>query len=332
LRPVAPAASYPRTAGKANLGEEIGMRGSEFAQLKALAMIVEMGSFSRAAAQLRLSRSALSETIRNLEQQLDVVLLNRTTRSVSPTEAGARLLARFIPAMADMESALQDVRSFASAPAGTLRVHAQRLAYEQFLRPSFHSFFSTYPDINLDVTIDDAVVDIVAGGFDAGLRLGELLEGDMVAVRLGADLKQIAAASPAYLAAHGMPQQPKDLLSHHCIGFRWPGQDAIYNWEFNKDGTWFAVAIKGPLVINDQRAALRAAVDGVGIAFWVESEIRPLIAAGKLVPLLEDWAAPFPGFYLYFPRHQQRSAPLRAFIAFLSGRTSQAEGQPRVED
>src|SRR5260221_3382861 len=174
------------------------MRGSEFAQLKALAAIADAGSFSRAAAQLRISRSALSQTIQSLEDQLGVLLLNRTTRSVSPTEAGAQLLAKFAPAMAEMDAALDVVRNVSGRPSGTLRIHAQRLAYEIFLRPAFGDFFKAYPEIALDVTIDDAVVDIVAHGFDAGLRLGELLERDMIAVKLGRDIRQLAVAAPNY--------------------------------------------------------------------------------------------------------------------------------------
>jgi DNA-binding transcriptional LysR family regulator len=293
------------------------LRGSQFVQLQALAAIVEAGSFSRAAAQLQISRSALSQLIRALEEQLGVLLLNRTTRSVAPTEAGQRLLARFEPAMQALQLALDEARSAGNTPAGTLRLHTQKLGYERFLKPLLGRFCSEFPAIILDVTIDDAPVDIVAGGFQAGVRLGELLDQDMIAIRLGGELRQIAVASPAYLAAHGVPDHPRDLLGHRCIGFRWPGQNAVYSWEFVHDGSWFSVPIQSVLVLNDQRATIDAAVEGVGIAFWVDSEVEPLIDAGRLVPLLEAYSKPFPGFYLYYPSLKQRAPALRALSAFL---------------
>jgi len=293
------------------------MRGAEFAQLQALATIVEFGSFSRAAEQLRISRSALSQTIRLLEKQLGMSLLARTTRSVAPTEAGARLLARFIPAMAEMNQAVDDARKIAGSPAGSVRIHAQRLGYDLFLAPLLQSFGVAYPKIVLDITIDDSVVDIVAKGFDVGLRLGELLDQDMVAVKLGSDIRQVAVASPDYLHRHGRPHKPSDLLAHRCIGFRWPGQQAIYDWEFKGDGAWFTVAIRPSLVINDQRAGLEAAVAGAGIAFWAESEVASFVRTGELELLLDDWSPAFPGFFLFVPPQQQRSTALQAFVAFM---------------
>lgn len=301
------------------------MRGSDFAELKALATIVQEGSFSRAAARLRVSRSALSQTVKNLEERLGVLLLNRTTRSVAPTEAAERLLSRFLPALAEMEAAVADAQDLNQKPTGTIRIHAQRLASETFLEPIFAEFAERHPDVTLDVKIDDAVVDIVAGGFDVGIRLGELLDQDMVALPLGGELRQLAVASPSYVAKHGAPTTPKDLHAHRCIAFRWPGADAIYNWEFKKNAKWFSVAVKGPLVVSEQRVAVRAAVAGVGIAFWVESEVRPLIDAGKLLALLEDWSPRFPGFFLYLPRQRHRSRALQAFVDHLrrrSGRRS----------
>ncbi|PSJ42898.1 LysR family transcriptional regulator [Allosphingosinicella deserti] len=293
------------------------MRGSQFVQLQALAAIVEAGSFSRAAAQLQISKSALSQLIRALEDQLGVLLLNRTTRSVAPTEAGQRLLDRFTPVMEELQRALDEARSAGSTPAGVLRIHAQKLGYDRYLKPIIGLFCSEYPAIVLDITIDDAPIDIVAEGFDAGIRLGELLDQDMIAVRLGAEMRQIAVAAPSYVAEHGVPAHPRDLLGHRCISFRWPGQDAIYSWEFAEGDSWFSVAVPSILVINDQRATIDAAVDGAGIAFWVESEVEALIEAGKLVPLLEAWSKPFPGFYLYFPALKQRAPALKAFTSFL---------------
>ena len=294
------------------------MRGSDFAELQAFSAVVRAGSFSAAAAELRMSRSALSQTIRKLEDRLGVLLLNRTTRSVGPTEAGAALMQGFDPAAAAITAAVHAAQEMGGRIAGRLSLHAQRLAYETILAPTLRGFLDIYPDIVLDIRIDDATTDIVADGFDAGLRLGELLEQDAVAVRLGHDLRQIAVASPDYLARHGTPRTPQELSGHRCLAFRWPGRDAIYDWEFaGEDGRWFSIAVTGPLVLSEQRALVEAAADGVGIAFWTESAVRPLVEAGRLVTLLERWAAPFPGFSLYYPRQRQRSPALRALVDHL---------------
>lgn len=297
------------------------MRGSDFAELQALSAVARTGSFSAAAAELRLSRSALSQTVRKLEERLGVLLLNRTTRSVSPTDAGAALLRGFDPAAAEIEAAIRGAQELGGRVAGRLRVHAQRLAYETILAPALRSFLDHYPDVVLDVKIDDATADIVADGFDAGLRLGELLDQDVIAVRLGDDLRQVAVASPGYLARHGTPQVPQDLIGHRCLAFRWPGRDAIYDWEFARDdGGWFSLAVTGPLVLSEQRATVEAAAEGVGIAFWAESAVRPLVDAGRLVVLLRQWGSPFPGFSLYYPRQRQRSPALRALVDHLRSR------------
>jgi DNA-binding transcriptional LysR family regulator len=293
------------------------MRGSQFNQLRALATIAKEGSFARAAAQLQMSRSALSQVIRTLEEQLGVQLLNRTTRSVAVTEAGSRLLARINPALAELQSALEDVQIQAGTLSGTVRVHTQRLAYHQFVSPRLGAFCQHYPDIKLDIVLDDAPIDIVAAGFDLGIRLSELLDQDAIALKLGGEIRQIAAASPGYIAQFGAPKEPKDLHRHRCIGFRWPGEDAIYNWEFVRNEEWFSVAIPCALVLSDQRATLEAAAAGAGIAFWAESEVRPFIDRGALVPLLEDWSGAFQGFYCYFPKHRQRSTAMAAFLGAL---------------
>ncbi len=294
------------------------VRGSDFAELQAFSAVARTGSFSAAATELRLSRSALSQTIRKLEGRLGVLLLNRTTRSVSPTEAGAALLRGFDPAATEIEAAVRVAQEMGGKVAGRLRLHAQRLAYETILAPVLRAFLDAYPDVVLDVRIDDAAADIVADGFDAGLRLGELLDQDVVEVRLGDDLRQVAVASPDYLARYGAPQVPRDLIGHRCLTFRWPGRDAIYDWEFaGEDRAWFSLAVTGPLVLSEQRATVEAAAEGVGIAFWVESAVRPLVDAGRLLVLLERWTAPFPGFSLYYPLQRQRSPALRALIDHL---------------
>jgi DNA-binding transcriptional LysR family regulator len=293
------------------------MRGSDYAELRAFVAVVAHGNFARAAAGLRISASTLSQTIRELEARLGVRLLNRTTRSVSLTNAGARLHARFKPAMAEMEAAVQDVVNLRDTPAGTLRVHMSRIPAATYLEPILGRFHEAYPDIILDVTIDEAVTDIVEAGYDVGIRLGEFLEADMVAVKLGGEQRQLVVASPDYIARHGQPETPADLLHHRCINWRQPGSANCYKWEFLKDGQWSSVAVNGPLVVSQRDMAVAAAVQGVGIAFWAEQRVRPLIAEGKLVSLLEEWCGTFPGWFLYYPK--QRCTPLSvlAFVDFL---------------
>jgi DNA-binding transcriptional LysR family regulator len=291
------------------------MRGSEFAELRAFVAVAEQGNFARAAAGLRISPSTLSQTIRELEERLGVRLLNRTTRSVSITEAGNRLLSRFKPAMEEMQAAVADARNLRDSPAGTIRLQASRSASAVLVEPRLGEFFATYPDIILDLTIDDAITNIVAAGFDVGIRIGELLEEDMVAVKIGEDIRQIAVASPEYIALYGAPRVPADLHAHRCINWRWPG-NRIYNWEFAENGRWFSVAVNGPLIVSHRDAALSAALQGVGIAFWGEYALRPYIEAGKLVPLLVEFSPTFPGWHLCYPKQRHTPAPVRAFVDF----------------
>ncbi|WP_234729297.1 LysR family transcriptional regulator [Acidocella facilis] len=291
------------------------MTDGNYADLRALRCIIDNGSFVGAARELRVSRSALSETIRRLEQKLGTQLLNRTTRSVSPTPAGARLSSRFSEASAEIEAAIAEARAASGEAAGHVRVHAQRLGYDLFLRPFLAGFAERFPKITLDIQIDDAAIDIASNGFDAAIRLGELVERDVIAFPLHSELRQIAVAAPGYLAKHGVPQHPRDLREHLCICFRWPGHATLYSWEFYERGSWFSVPVSGPLVINDQRATIDAAAAGAGIAFWVESEIQPYLNDGRLVALLTDYAAGFPGFMLYYLPQRHRSAAATAFIA-----------------
>ncbi|MGQ9367747.1 LysR family transcriptional regulator [Azospirillum sp. ST 5-10] len=290
------------------------MRANGHSDLRAFIAVAEQGSFSRAAEQLGLSPSSLSQIIRGLEERLGVRLLRRTTRSVGLTDAGERLLLRIRPALAELDAALADVGHFRDRPAGVVRVRCLRLAFRHHVAPILPAFHEAYPAVTLDILVDDAVVDLVATGFDVGFTLGEVIEKDMIGVRLGDDLRQIAVASPAYVAAHGRPRTPKDLQAHNCLRWRWPGRTTPYAWEFFRDGSWLEVAVDGPLIFSEQRMAIDAAVAGLGIAFWVEQEVRPLIEAGALVPLLEDWSSPFPGLFLCYPRQRQMAPALRAFI------------------
>lgn len=293
------------------------MRGGDFAELRAFASVAAHGSFVRAAEELGISASTLSQIIRALEARLGVRLFNRTTRSVALTEAGRRLDARFRPAMAEMEAAVREAAALGDAPSGLLRVHMPSVAAAAFLEPAFGRFHAACPGVALDVTVDDAATDIVAAGYDVGVRLGEFLEADMVAVKLGGEQRQIVVASPDYVRRQGRPVTPADLLRHRCINWRRPGSAGLYKWEFFGEGRWFSVAVDGPLVVSQRSLAIAAAVQGVGLAFWAEDLVRPLIAAGKLMPLLEDWCAPFPGWYLCYPRQRGMLASLRAFVDFL---------------
>ncbi|WP_157219071.1 LysR family transcriptional regulator [Flavisphingomonas formosensis] len=291
--------------------------GSDYNQLRAFVAVGEHLSFSRAAEALGVSPSALSQLVRGFEERVGVRLLNRTTRSVALTDAGETLFQRVRPAVAELGAALNQVRHSRERPAGRVRVHSFRSAAERYIVPILGQFAATYPDVELDLTLDDAVIDVVAGGYDAAIRIGEVIERDMVAVRLGPELRQIAVASPAYLAANGAPAHPRDLVHHRCIRWRWPGRQTPYAWEFFEDGGWFEVAVHGPLIVNEKDMCVPAALQGVGIAFSVEDLFRPYLADGRLVPLLAPWSAPFPGHFLCYPQQRQMAPALRAFIDML---------------
>jgi DNA-binding transcriptional LysR family regulator len=298
------------------------MRASGNSDLRAFVAVAEQGSFSKAADVLGLSPSSLSQIIRTFEERLGVRLLQRTTRSVALTEAGERLLLRARPALAELDAALRDVGHFRDRPAGMVRVRCLRLPFRIYVEPVLADFHEAYPEIKLDILVDDAVVDLVASGFDVGFTLGEVMEKDMIGVRVGEDMRQIAVASPSYIAKHGQPETPRDLLSHKCVRWRWPGRTTPYNWEFHRDGEWFEVEVDGPLILSEQQMTIDAAVRGIGIAFWIERELQPLIQAGQLVALLEEWSAPFPGFFMCYPQQRQMAPALRAFIDFVKTRAA----------
>jgi DNA-binding transcriptional LysR family regulator len=221
---------------------------------------------------------------------------------------------RLRPALQELGVAIGQTSELRAHAAGLVRIHCFRSAADLYLRPLLRSFHEAYPEVVLDLTLDDEVVDIVAGGYDAAIRIGEVIEQDMIAIKLGPDLRQIAVASPDYLARRGTPQHPRDLASHSCIGWRWPGHETPYRWEFVENGKWFEVAVDGPVITNVKDFGLRAAIDGLGIAFSTQQMIAPHVSTGRLVPLLEPWSAPFPGYSLCYPAQRQMAPPLRAFI------------------
>lgn len=293
------------------------MRGSDYAELRAFAAVAEHGNFARAAARLGISASALSQTIRTLEERMGIRLLNRTTRSVAPSEAGRRLLTRLLPALADLDQAVADISTLRDTPAGLLRINAPRVAIVHRLAPLIAPFHAAYPDIVIDIIVDDKLSDIVADRFDAGIRLGEMVEKDMVSVKLGGEMRLIVVASPSYIARHGLPDTPRDLRDHSCVVSRWPTDGSLYHWEFERGDEKLEVAVSGPLSTTDNDLMLRAVLDGIGIGYLFDYHVAEHITAGRLVSMLDDWTPPFPGFHLYYPSRRQMPPPLRAFVDFI---------------
>ena len=286
---------------------------NDLPDLAAFAAVARHRSFRRAAAELGLSPSALSHALRGLEERMGVRLLNRTTRSVAPTEAGAALLTRLGPALADIAAAMAAASAAAGRPTGTLRLNAPRSACRLVLMPLVSRFLTLYPEIRVEVASDDALTDIVGEGYDAGVRFGERLALDMVAVPLSGPQRFAVVAAPAYLTRRGSPEEPGDLAGHACLRQRFPG-GGLFHWELERDGVAIPVALDGPLILGDQDLIRLAALDGLGIGFVFEGAVAEDIAAGRLVRLLAPWCPPFPGFHLYYPGRRQVPAPLRAFL------------------
>ena len=283
------------------------MRREDLGDLTAFLAVAEERSFTRAAARLGTSQSALSHVIRRLETRLGLRLLMRTTRSVAPTEAGEQLLETLGPALQDIETRLDALSELRAKPAGTIRITASENAAETVLWPVLERFLPNYPDIKVEIAIDYALTDIVAQRYDAGVRTGEQVAKDMIAVRIGPDMRFAAVATPAYFAAHPPPRTPQDLAEHSCINLRLPTSGGLYAWEFEKDGRELRVRVDGQLTFNTMAMIIRAAAAGMGVAFAPEDQVLPLVAEGRLVRVLEDWCAPFPGYHLYYPSRRQLS-------------------------
>jgi DNA-binding transcriptional LysR family regulator len=291
------------------------MRGSEFAELKAFAAVVERASFARAADHLGLSPSALSQTIRQLEERLGTRLLNRTTRSVAPTVTGERLYGRIAPLIREMAEAVTEASAAAGKTSGMLRINTLGMAARQIIAPRLRRFHDAHPEVTLDIVVDDGLSDIITGRFDAGIRVGARLEKDMIAVRLTPDVKMMAVASPDYLERRGTPRVPADLHGHDCINWRLEFEGRAYRWEFSKKGKQIEVAVEGPLVTNDSGTGVAAALQGLGIAYAYDLEcFDEHLARGRLVQVLADWSISRPGLFLYHPGRRHLPAALRAFI------------------
>ena len=285
-------------------------------ELTAFAAVARLRSFRKAALERGVSASALSHALRALEERLGVRLLNRTTRSVTPTQAGQLLLARLEPAMREIDDALLDLSAMQDVPAGTLRLNVPRPAARLLLGPMLAGFAARYPRVQVEVVTDDGMIDIVRDGFDAGIRFGEQVAADMIAVPVGAPQPFVVVASPAYLAAHGAPATPRDLLAHACIGRRFPS-GRQYAWEFGREEDAVSIAVGGPLLFDDDELMLRAARDGAGLASVYEADARADLAAGRLARVLEDCLPPPSRYFLYYPGRRQMPPVLRAFVDML---------------
>ncbi|AYD03421.1 LysR family transcriptional regulator [Neorhizobium sp. NCHU2750] len=291
------------------------MKRTQLSQLAVFAAVAEARSFRAAARELGIAPSAVSHSVSSLEASLGLRLLARTTRSVAPTEEGRRLLDTLAPALGDIGATLDGLAERGDRPAGPLRITMTRLAAEDLIVPRSAEFLNLYPEIELDLTTDDRFEDVVAGGYDAGLRLGEHLEQDMVAVRAGPRITGAIVASAGYFETHPTPRHPGDLLAHRCIRRRF-GSGAIYRWELEKDGKPIVVDVRGPLILTDQTLIRRAALDGAGLAYIFNQRVAEDISEGRLIRVLEDWCQPFDGFYIYYPSRRQMRPALRAFVDF----------------
>lgn len=288
--------------------------------LRAFRAIAEHGSFTRAAAALDVTASALSQTLRRLEQQLGARLLHRTTRRVGLTEAGHALLARIAPALNELDAAMEALRQHDGRPGGTLRLTMPQLPW--LLEARLAEFMARWPEVQLDIHVDNNLSDLIAEGFDAGIRLGERLQRDMVAVPIGGPVRSVVAGSPAYFGRHGRPRHPRDLQAFPCVKFRHASSGALYRWEFAqrsgpRKGRWFEIAVDGGLVVNDMTLAVRAASDGIGLVYALKPVVREALADGRLESVLDPWLPPFEGFYLYYPSRFQVPPKLRVFIDFM---------------
>lgn len=294
------------------------MQASEFAELRAFVAVAERENFARAADHLNIMPSTISQTIKSLEERLGMRLLNRTTRKVSLTDAGLRLLARARPALMELEASIGDLDQFRGTPSGTLRLNVSSIAAQIVLAPVLKSFLAAYPAIVLDVTVNDNESDIVGGRFDAGIRVGHKVARDMQILRVSAPSRLVAVASPDYLSRHKPPANPRDLHTHACICYR--SSDRLMEWIFERGKTKLEISVNGPLICDSMDLVLRAALDGIGIGYTIESHVADHLAAGRLMPLLREWSPAVHSYYLYYSGRGQLPAPLKALIEWFENR------------
>ena len=283
------------------------MQRADLGDLTAFLVVAEERSFTRAAARLGKSQSALSQTVRRLETGLGIRLLTRTTRSVAPTDAGERLLEGLRPAFDRIESEVSALSELREKPSGTVRITAGQHAARTVLMPAMERLVRNFPDVSVELSVDAGLRDIVADRFDAGVRLGEQVAKDMIAVRIGPDMRMAVVGAPAYFEQHGRPKTPHDLTRHNCINIRFPTLGSLYVWEFEKAGRELHVRVEGQFVLNEPPLMVQAARAGCGLAYVMEEEVEPQLADGRLVRVLEDWTPPFTGYHLYYPSRRQPS-------------------------
>jgi len=283
------------------------MRKGDFSDLAAFIAVAEAGSFTRAAAKLGLSQAALSYAVRSVEERLGVRLIARTTRSLSLTDAGEKLLRSLRPAFDHIDHEIAALAELRDKPAGTIRITTFRHAARTVLWPALVKLMPDYPDIAFEVDINEGLTDIVASRFDAGIRVGEQVEKDMIAVRISPDIRMAVVGSPAYFASRKRPQTPRDLNEHACVSYRQTASGGLYAWEFEREGAELSVRVNGPLVINDNEMLENAALDGLGLVYTFESQVSGHVAQGRLIRVLEDWCPPFSGYHLYYPSRRQHS-------------------------
>jgi DNA-binding transcriptional LysR family regulator len=293
-----------------------------FNDLAAFAIVAKERSFTRAAAKLRISQSALSQTIRGLEERLGLRLLTRTTRSVSLTDAGGRLLQTVAPRFEEIEQELAALSALREKPAGTIRLTAGEHPALSVLQPALKRFLPDYPDINVEINVDYGLTDIVAEGYDAGVRLGEQVAKDMIAVRIGPDMRMAVVGSPSYFDKHPPPQTPHDLTAHNCINTRLPTYGGLFPWGLEKDGREVKVRGEGQLIFNNLGLRLSSVLDGLGVAYMPEDQVLTQVAEGRLIRVLEDWCPRFPGYHLYYPSRRHSSPALTLLIEKLRYRGS----------
>ena len=282
--------------------------------LAAFVTVATERSFTRAAAKLGVTASALSHTLRGLEERLGVRLLARTTRSVSPTEAGERLLTGLAPMLEGIHAQIEALGELRDRPSGTVRITADEHAQEHLLWPALRRVLPQYPDIQLEIITDYGLTDIVADRFDAGVRLGGMVAKDMIAIPIGPPMRMAVVASPSYLAKHSTPAHPKDLVEHRCINLRLPTHGGLYAWEFEEEGREIRVRVTGQLTFNSIRPMIEAAAKGFGFAYLTQDQVTPWVKAGKLVSVLEPWLPAFDGYHLYYPHRRQMNPAFRVVV------------------
>jgi DNA-binding transcriptional LysR family regulator len=289
----------------------------DFNDLAAFAMVARERSFTKAGAKLGVSQSALSQTIKNMEGRLKLRLLTRTTRSVAPTEAGKRLLETIAPRLEEIEAELAALGELRGKPAGTIRITAGEHPAISILQPALGRFLPSHPDIKVEIIIDHGLTDIVASGYDAGVRLGEQVAKDMIAVRIAPDMRMAVVGSPAYFKRYGRPVAPQDLAKHNCIVTRLPTYGGLFPWGLEKDGREIKVRGEGQLVFNSVAMRVQSALDGLGLAYLPEDQVLSHVRKRRLVRVLDDWCPPFPGYHLYYPTRRQFSPALSVLVDVL---------------